>query len=84
MTVPIAFHGGKQPVHFNLGQVLADPIGGVRLAPARCNWSHFSAFHQLEARRFHWRSSVFDGVAGHNIGLNAISLAPAKGAAVAQ
>ena len=53
LPMPIAFQRDKQPGHFVLGQVLADPIGRVRLAPPRCNWSHFSAFHQLEARRFH-------------------------------
>jgi hypothetical protein len=38
--------------HFVLGQMLANPIRCVRLAPSCCDWSHF-AFHQLEARRFH-------------------------------
>jgi phage terminase large subunit len=47
--MPIAFQRGKQPGHFVLGQVLADPIGRVRLASSCCDWSHFSAFHQLEA-----------------------------------
>jgi hypothetical protein len=67
LTMAIASQSCEQPVNFVLGQVLADPIGGVRLAPDGCDWSHFSAFHQLEARRFHWRLSVFDGVTGHNI-----------------
>jgi hypothetical protein len=67
LPVPIAFKGGEQPVNFVLGQMLADPIGGVRLAPDGCDWSHFSAFPQLEARRFHWRLSVLDEITGHNI-----------------
>src|SRR6516164_10981075 len=71
VTVAVASQGGKQPRHLVLGQVLADTIGGVRLAPARSDWSHFSAFHQLEARRFHWRSFAFDGVTGHNMPFNA-------------
>jgi hypothetical protein len=74
MTVAVASQGGKQPVDFFLGQVLADPIGHVWSPPGGCDWSHFSAFHQLEARRFHWRSSVFDGVTDHNMSQNAISL----------
>ena len=51
LSTPIAFQRGKQPGHFVLGQVLADPIGRVRLAPSCCDWSHL-CFQQLGARRF--------------------------------
>jgi hypothetical protein len=49
--MPIAFQRGKQPNHFVLGQVLADPIGRVRLAPSRCDWSHFSGKERCRAAR---------------------------------
>jgi hypothetical protein len=81
LPMPIAFQRGKQPGHFVLGQVLADPIGRVRLAPSWFDWSRFSAFHQLEARRFHGPSYVFNGVTGRNMGHNATSHQSRKSAA---
>ena len=33
LAVPLAVQGGEQLAHFVLGQVLADSIGRVRLAP---------------------------------------------------
>jgi hypothetical protein len=62
--------------------MLANSIGRIRLAPPDRNWSHFSAFHQLEARRFHGPSNVFNGVTGRNMGHNATSRQTRKSAAI--
>jgi hypothetical protein len=42
--------GGKQPSHFVLGQMLANSIGRIRLAPSRCDWSHFQCFSPGESK----------------------------------
>ena len=79
LAMPIAFQRGKQPGHFILGQVLADPIGRVRLAPSRCDWSHFMLLTSLRRGDFMGLPTVFNGVTGRNIAYNATSLCKSGG-----
>ena len=52
MTVAVASQGGKQPVDFVLGQVLADPIGHVWSPSGGCDWSHLVLFTSLRRGDF--------------------------------
>ena len=48
MPMAVALEGLEQLAHLGLGEMLADAIGLVRLAPRRGNWSHYNAFHTIE------------------------------------
>ena len=60
LPMAIAFQRGKQPGHFVLGQVLADPIGRVRLAPSRCDLSHLVLFTSLRRGDFMGLPTMFN------------------------
>ena len=51
MAVAVGLQRRQQLGHLGFGQMLADAVGSFGLAS---NWSHISAFDQLEVARFHW------------------------------
>ena len=50
LAVPVPAQRIEQLGHFVLGQMLADAVVRISLAP---NWSQNSAFNQFEMTRFH-------------------------------
>jgi len=49
MTMPVGLKGSQQSVHLILGQMLADSVRLIRLAPL-LHWSHFRL---LDKRKLH-------------------------------
>ena len=60
MTVAIGLESCEQLVHFGFGEVLTDPIEVIGLAACRFDWSHIRRTDELEVRRFHWMTPMFE------------------------
>jgi hypothetical protein len=90
LALPLALQGGEQLVHFVLGQVLADSIGRVRLAPccSDCPTAPASTSWVTRGITAHWPahgefSAVPSSSRPATAGLRLLSDMPMPGAAAA-